>query len=76
MTIEAGTKDFDDQVDRDFVRLTYKLNFGEKKTTETYKFISDDVFNSNTIENRMLEKVRRKNSIVIQTNFSSAAGGV
>ena len=76
VTIEAGTKDFDDQVDRDFVRLTYKLNFGEKETTETHKFISDEVFNSNTIENRMLEKVRRKNSIVIQTNFSSAAGGV
>jgi len=24
----------------------------------------------------MLDKVRRKNTIVIQTNFSSAAGGV
>ena len=76
VTLEAGTKDYDDQTDRDFIKMTYRLNFGETKNLEEIDIISDQAFSSKSVESRMLEKVRRKNSIVIQTNFSSAAGGV
>ena len=76
VTLEAGTKDYDDQTDRDFIKMTYRLNFGETKNLEEIDIISDEAFSSKSVESRMLEKVRRKNSIVIQTNFSSAAGGV
>ena len=76
VTLEAGTKDYDDQTDRDFIKMTYRLNFGETKNHEEIDIISDQAFSTKSVESRMLEKVRRKNSIVIQTNFSSAAGGV
>jgi len=38
--------------------------------------IAEKAFNTSSMKDKMLEKVRRKNQIVIQTNFSSAAGGV
>ena len=38
--------------------------------------IADHAFNNTSIKKKMLDKVRRKNQIVIQTNFTASAGGV
>ena len=77
--LEAGTKDYDSQTDIDFVNLTYKLSLGGGSSEQdgmVKDLISDQAFNNTSMKKRMLDKVRRKNTIVIQTNFSSAAGGV
>jgi len=79
ITLEAGTKDYDSQTDVDFINLTYKLNLGEGPSEQETIFkdlITDQAFSNTSMKTRMLDKVRRKNQIVIQTNFSSAAGGV
>jgi hypothetical protein len=77
--LEAGTKDYDSQTDIDFVNLTYKLSLGGGSSEQdgmVKDLIADQAFNNTSMKKRMLDKVRRKNTIVIQTNFSSAAGGV
>ena len=77
--LEAGTKDYDSQTDVDFINLTYKLNLGggpSEQDTIVKGLIADQAFSNTSMKTRMLDKVRRKNQIVIQTNFSSAAGGV
>ena len=79
VTLEAGTKDYDSQTDVDFVNLTYKLSLGGGSSEQdgmVKDIIADQAFNNTSMKKRMLDKVRRKNQIVIQTNFSSSAGGV
>ena len=79
ITLEAGTKDYDGQTDVDFVNLTYKVKLGRDPSEQEAKvkdFFADQAFNNTSMKKKMLDKVRRKNQIVIQTNFSSAAGGV
>ena len=77
--LEAGTKDFDTGTDIDFVNLTYKIGFGgdiSQQDDATPNLIADQAFNNKSMKDKMLEKVRRKNQIVIQTNFIASAGGV
>ncbi len=79
VTLEAGTKDFDTGTDVDFVNLTYKFDLGggpTEKDAIVHDLIAEQAFNNTSMKKKMLDKVRRKNQIVIQTNFSSAAGGV
>ena len=79
ITLEAGTKDYDSQTDVDFVNLTYKLSLGGGSSEQdgmVKDLIADQAFNNTSMKKKMLDKVRRKNTIVIQTNFSAAAGGV
>ena len=38
--------------------------------------IADQAFITTSMKDKMLEKVRRKNQIVIQTGFTASAGGV
>jgi hypothetical protein len=38
--------------------------------------IADQAFNTTSMKDKMLDKVRRKNQIVIQTSFTASAGGV
>ena len=79
VTLEAGTKDFDTGTDIDFINLTYQIGLGgdnSQKDDITPSLIAEKAFNTSSMKDKMLEKVRRKNQIVIQTNFSSAAGGV
>ena len=79
ITLEAGTKDFDTGTDVDFVNLTYKIGLGEgqsEKDKIVQSLISNQAFNTRSMKDKMLEKVRRKNQIVIQTNFKASAGGV
>ena len=79
ITLEAGTKDFDTGTDIDFVNLTYKIGFGgdtSQQDDPIPSLIADQAFNNKSMKDKMLEKVRRKNQIVIQTNFIASAGGV
>ena len=77
--LEAGTKDFDTGTDIDFINLTYKIGFGgdtSQQDDPIPSLIADQAFNNKSMKDKMLEKVRRKNQIVIQTNFIASAGGV
>ena len=77
--LEAGTKDFDTGTDIDFINLTYKIRFGgdtSQQDDSIPSLIADQAFNNKSMKDKMLEKVRRKNQIVIQTNFTASAGGV
>ena len=79
ITLEAGTKDFDTGTDIDFVNLTYKIGLGggqSEKDKIVQSLIADQAFNTTSMKDKMLDKVRRKNQIVIQTGFVAAAGGV
>ena len=79
ITLEAGTKDFDTGTDIDFVNLTYEIGFGGETLQQDDpipSLIADQAFNNKSMKDKMLEKVRRKNQIVIQTNFIASAGGV
>ena len=77
--LKAGTKDFDTGTDIDFVNLTYQIGFGgdtSQQDDPIPSLIADQAFNNKSMKDKMLEKVRRKNQIVIQTNFIASAGGV
>ena len=79
ITLEAGSKDFDTGTDVDFVNLTYRIGLGgaqSEKDKIVQSLIADKAFNTTSMKDKMLEKVRRKNQIVIQTNFTASAGGV
>ena len=79
VTLEAGTKDFDTGTDIDFVNLTYKFGLGggpSEKDAIIQDLIADQAFNNTSMKKKMLDKVRRKNQIVIQTGFTASAGGV
>ena len=79
VALEAGTKDFDTGTDVDFVNLTYKINFGGGESEQDSlvpNLIADQAFNNTSMKKKILDKVRRKNQIVIQTNFVASAGGV
>ena len=79
VTLEAGRKDFDSQTDIDFVNLTYRLKLGNGSTDQDVvvsSIIADQAFNNTSMKKKMLDKVRRKNQIVIQTGFTASAGGV
>ena len=79
VTLEAGTKDFDTGTDVDFVNLTYKIGLGGGKSQQdelVQNLIAEQAFNTTSMKVKMLDKVRRKNQIVIQTGFTASAGGV
>ena len=79
ITLEAGSKDFDTGTDVDFVNLTYRIGLGgaqSEKDKIVQSLIAEKAFNTTSMKDKMLEKVRRKNQIVIQTNFTASAGGV
>ena len=79
VTLEAGTKDFDTGTDVDFINLTYKFGLGGGPTEKdiiVQDLIADQAFNNLSMKEKMLDKVRRKNQIVIQTGFIASAGGV
>tara|TARA_B110000037_G_scaffold102373_1_gene119379 strand:+ start:45 stop:950 length:906 start_codon:yes stop_codon:yes gene_type:complete len=72
ITLEAGTKDFDTGTDVDFVNLTYKIGLGgaqSEKDKIVQSLIADQAFNTRSMKDKMLDKVRRKNQIVIQSNL-------
>jgi len=79
VTLEAGTKSFDNSTDVDFINLSYKIGLGGEDSQKDVKIkdlVTKQAFSNTSMKKKMLDKVRRKNQIVIQSNFSSAAGGV
>jgi len=61
------------------VNLTYKIGLGGGKSQQdemVQSLIADQAFNTTSMKDKMLDKVRRKNQIVIQTGFTASAGGV
>ena len=78
LNFEVGQKDFDgSKKDESFAKVTYVIPFGGNKLeTSNTKFISDTMFENKSMKNNMLDKVRRNNSIVTQTQFTSSVGGV
>jgi adhesin/invasin len=76
LVIEAGRTSFDTRQDTDFVKLSYKLNFGQK-TSEPNPLIVDNVaFRFGSMKDHRLDKVRRTNIIVKQVQFSATVSGV
>jgi hypothetical protein len=76
LVIEAGRTSFDTRQDTDFVKLSYKLNFGQK-TSEPNPLIVDNVaFRFGSMKDHRLDKVRRSNIIVKQVQFSATVSGV
>ena len=77
MMLEAGRKDVDNAKDIDFINATYKFKLGEiDKVINDAPFIADEAFASTSMKAHLLDKVRRKNQIVVESGFSSSAGGV
>ena len=67
-SIEAGIHNFDDRPDESFGRITYHIGRGrDVSSNEVRPFFSKSIFESASISNRRLEKVRRSNKIVKQT---------
>jgi len=63
----------------DFINLSYKIGLGgedSQKDVIIKDMVTKQAFSNTSMKKKMLDKVRRKNQIVIQSNFSSAAGGV
>ena len=61
------------------MNLTYKIGLGGGKSQQdemVQSLIADQAFNTTSMKDKMLDKVRRKNQIVIQTSFTASAGGV
>lgn len=76
LVIEAGRTSFDTRQDTDFVKLSYKLNLGQK-TSEPNPLIVDNVaFRFGSMKDHRLDKVRRSNIIVKQVQFSATVSGV
>ena len=75
--IEVGHNDYENALtDESFVKLSYNISLNGLSGRKSKPFISSNIFENESVKNRMLEKVRRNNSIVVQTKFSSGVGGV
>jgi hypothetical protein len=75
--LEIGRKDFDgSKTDQDFIKVGYSVRFGAEIIRTDTPFVSGRMFETGSVKNRMLEKIRRNNAIVVQTKFSSGVSGV
>ena len=76
LVIEAGRTSFDARRNTDFVKLSYKLNFGQKKSEPNPLIVDDVAFRFGSMKDNRLDKVRRSNIIVKQIQFSATVSGV
>ena len=75
--IELGRRDYDGlQKDENFGQLTYTIPMGAAPAQSSKPLFSSEMFESASMKDKMLDKVRRNNAIVIQTKFVAAVGGV
>ena len=75
--VELGRRDYDGlQKDENFGQLTYTIPMGAAAAQSSKPFFSSEMFESASMKDKMLDKVRRNNAIVIQTKFVAAVGGV
>ncbi len=75
--VEFGRKDYDGLTkDENFGQLTYTIPMGGAPAQSNKPLFSSEMFESASVKDKMLDKVRRNNAIVIQTKFVAAVGGV
>ena len=75
--VELGRRDYDGlQKDENFGQLTYTIPMGSAPAQSSQPLFSSEMFESASMKDKMLDKVRRNNAIVIQTKFVAAVGGV
>lgn len=66
--LEAGKKNFDNRPDENFAFVKYSVGFATQLNQgSSVHFVSQNMFETGSIKNRKLEKVRRSNRIVKQT---------
>ena len=74
--IELGRRAYDGvAVDENFGQLTYSVPLGAAPTQSSKPMFSSEMFESRSMKDNMLDKVRRNNAIVIQTEFAAGIGG-
>jgi adhesin/invasin len=74
--IELGRRDYDGvTADENFGQLTYSVPMGAAPTQSGKPLFSSEIFESKSMKDNMLDKVRRNNAIVIQTEFAAGIGG-
>ena len=75
--VELGRRDYDGlTTDENFGQLTYTIPMGSAPAQSSKPLFSGKMFENSSIKDKMLDKVRRNNTIVIQTQFSSGVSGV
>ena len=75
--VELGHRDYDGlQKDENFGQLTYTIPMGGAPAQSSKPLFSSEMFENASMKDKMLDKVRRNNAIVIQTQFVAAVGGV
>ncbi|MDB0016074.1 inverse autotransporter beta domain-containing protein [Alphaproteobacteria bacterium] len=75
--VELGRRDYDGLTkDENFGQLTYTIPMGWQSAQSSKPLFSSEMFESASMKNKMLDKVRRNNAIVIQTKFVAGIGGV
>ena len=75
--IELGRRDYDGITkDENFGKLTYSISIGDGSSQSDKPIFSGEMFEGSSMRGKMLDKVRRNNSIVIQTKFVAGIGGV
>ena len=68
--IELGRRDYDGiTTDENFGRLTYSIPMGGSPAESNKPIFSSEMFESSSMKDKMLDKVRRNNAIVIQTKL-------
>ena len=74
--IELGRRDYDGVIaDENFGQLTYSVPMDAAPTRSSKPLFSSEIFESKSMKDNMLDKVRRNNAIVIQTEFAAGIGG-
>jgi len=75
--VELGRRDYDGlQKDENFGQLTYTIPMGGQPAQSSKPLFSSEMFESASMADKMLDKVRRNDAIVIQTKFVAGIGGV
>ncbi|MDA9010320.1 hypothetical protein N9J58_01610, partial [bacterium] len=59
-----------------FGQLNYTIPMGGAPAQSSKPLFSSEMFENASMKDKMLDKVRRNNAIVIQTQFVAAVGGV
>ena len=75
--VEFGRRDYDGLTkDENFGQLTYTIPMGGAPAQSSKPLFSSEMFESASMKDKMLDKVRRNNAMVIQTKFVAGIGGV
>ena len=75
--VELGRKDYDGLTeDENFGQLTYSIPIGGASVQSSNPIFTNQMFESGSMKDNMLDKVRRNNAIVIQTKFVAGVGGI